>query len=62
MIVARWCAELVHEWLDPATPVERAEQMLLFEGESSENFEWHKVGKAVGNTRNQGASLILEQP
>ena len=57
-----FCAELVHEWLDPATPVERAEQMLLFEGESSENFEWHKVGKAVGNTRNQGASLILEQP
>ncbi|MOA49716.1 putative SOS response-associated peptidase YedK [compost metagenome] len=54
-------AELVREWLDPATPVERAEQMLLFEGEGSEVFEWYKVGKAVGNVRNQGASLIIEE-
>jgi hypothetical protein len=36
--------------------------MLLFEGESSEAFEWHKVGKAVGNVRNQGPSLIIPQP
>jgi putative SOS response-associated peptidase YedK len=50
--------DLVREWLDPATPVERAEQMLLFEGEPSEVFEWYKVGKAVGNSRNQGAELI----
>jgi len=54
-------ADLVHEWLDPATPVARAEQMLLFEGERSEVFEWYKVGKAVGNVRNQGASLIIRQ-
>jgi len=51
-------AEGAREWLDPATPVERAEQMLLFEGLGSEAFEWHKVGKAVGNSRNQGAELI----
>ncbi|WP_439878490.1 SOS response-associated peptidase family protein [Pseudomonas prosekii] len=51
-------AELAREWLDPATPKERAEQMVLFEGESSECFEWYKVGKAVGNVRNQGASII----
>lgn len=50
--------DLVREWLDPATRVERAEQMLLFEGEPSEVFEWYKVGKAVGNSRNQGAELI----
>jgi putative SOS response-associated peptidase YedK len=48
------------EWLDSATPVERAEQMLLFEGEPSDAFAWHKVGKAVGNSRNQGAGLIEE--
>ena len=51
-------AELAAEWLDPATPVERAEQMLLFEGEASEAFAWHKVGTAIGNSRNQGAGLI----
>jgi len=32
--------------------------MLLSEGEASERFEWHKVGKAVGNVRNQNAELI----
>mgnify|MGYP006201527423 CR=1 FL=1 len=53
-------AELVREWLDPATPVERAEQMLLFEGEGSEVFEWYNVGNAVGIARNQGANLINE--
>ena len=51
-------AQHAREWLDPATSHERAEQMLLFEGEPSDAFEWHKVGKAVGNTRNQGAHLI----
>lgn len=51
-------AELAREWLDPATPAQRAEQMLLFEGEPSETFEWYKVDKAVGNTRNQGPHLI----
>ncbi|WP_085687777.1 MULTISPECIES: SOS response-associated peptidase [unclassified Pseudomonas] len=51
-------AERAREWLDPATPTERAEQMLLFEGELSETFQWHKVSKAVGNSRNQGAELI----
>ena len=52
----------VQEWLDPDTPTERAEQMLLFEAESSEAFQWHKVGKAVGNSRNQGAELIDAVP
>lgn len=52
--------ELAREWLDPATPKERAEQMALFQGETSEVFEWYKVGKAIGNVRNQGAELIQE--
>ncbi|MNQ77824.1 putative SOS response-associated peptidase YedK [compost metagenome] len=50
--------ELAREWLDPATPKERAEQMVLLQGEPAEAFEWFKVGHAVGNSRNQGASLI----
>ncbi|MBC8999562.1 SOS response-associated peptidase [Pseudomonas sp. N40(2020)] len=53
-------AELAREWLDTATPLERAEQMLLFEGEKTEVFEWHKVDRAVGNSRNQVAGLIDE--
>jgi putative SOS response-associated peptidase YedK len=51
-------APLAREWLDPATPLERAKQMMLFEGENSDIFEWHKVDKAVGNVRNQDAKLI----
>ncbi|MCU1785476.1 SOS response-associated peptidase family protein [Pseudomonas sp. 13B_2.1_Bac1] len=49
---------LAREWLDPATPRARAEQLLLFQGEPSEVFEWFKVGTAVGNTRNDGPGLI----
>lgn len=50
--------ELTREWLDPATPKERAEQMVLLEGEPTEAFEWFKVDRAVGNVRNQGPDLI----
>jgi putative SOS response-associated peptidase YedK len=42
-------AELAREWLDPATPKERAEQMVLLQGEGSDAFQWHRVSKAVGN-------------
>ncbi|MDN3222428.1 SOS response-associated peptidase family protein [Pseudomonas nunensis] len=55
-------AELAREWLDPATPKERAEDMLLMQGETSERFQWYRVGKAVGNVRNQGPALIDEMP
>ncbi|CAI8811202.1 Abasic site processing protein YedK [Pseudomonas chlororaphis] len=50
--------ELAWEWLDPATPKERAELMLMHQGEPSEAFEWFKVDRAAGNTKNQGAHLI----
>jgi len=36
--------------------------MALLQGEVSEVFEWYKVDKAVGNSRNQGAALIDEMP
>ncbi|KPN90225.1 SOS response-associated peptidase family protein [Pseudomonas nunensis] len=55
-------AELAREWLDPATPKERAEDMLLMQGETSERFQWYRVGKAVGNVRNQGPALIEKMP
>ena len=54
--------ELAREWLDPATPKERAEQMVLHQGEPSEVFEWLKVSTVVGNVRNQGAELIEPLP
>lgn len=50
--------DLAREWLDPATPKERAEQMALHQGEAAEAFEWFKVSAAVGNVRNHGAELI----
>lgn len=46
------------EWLDPSTPMERAEQMALQQGEPAETFEWFKVDSKVGNVRNQGPELI----
>jgi putative SOS response-associated peptidase YedK len=50
--------DLAREWLDPATPKERAEQMVLHQGEPAEAFEWFKVDTAVGNVRNKGPDLI----
>ncbi|WDG82427.1 SOS response-associated peptidase family protein [Pseudomonas chlororaphis] len=50
--------ELAREWLDPATPKERAEQMALNQGEPDEAFEWYRVNKDVGNSKNQGNRLI----
>ena len=50
--------ELAREWLDPATPKERAEQIALHQGEPAEAFEWFKVDRAICNVRNQGPELI----
>jgi len=50
--------ELAREWLDPGTPKERAEQIVLLQGEPTEAFEWFKVDRAIGNVRNQGPELI----
>ncbi|WP_237884511.1 SOS response-associated peptidase family protein [Pseudomonas sp. PGPR40] len=51
-------AELAREWLNPATPKERAEQIMLLQWEPIEAFEWFKVDRPVGNVQNQGAHLI----
>ncbi|WP_434706946.1 SOS response-associated peptidase family protein [Pseudomonas sp. D4-18] len=50
--------ELAREWLDPATPTERAEQIALHQGAPADVFEWFKVDRAIGNVRNQGPELI----
>jgi len=52
-------AQLAREWLNPATPKERAEQMALLQAEPCEGFEWFKVDMAVGNVHNQGPELIV---
>ena len=49
---------LACEWLDPATPKESAEQIVLFEDELPECFQWFKVDITAGNTRNEGRQLI----
>lgn len=50
--------DLARERLDPATPKERAEQMVLLQGEPAEAFEWFKVDVAMGNVKNKGPNLI----
>jgi putative SOS response-associated peptidase YedK len=50
--------EQAREWLDPGTPKEHAEQIVLLQGEPTEAFEWYPVDRAVGNVRNQGRELI----
>jgi putative SOS response-associated peptidase YedK len=49
--------ELAREWLEHATPKERAEQIVR-QAEPGETFEWFKVDVAIGNVQNQGKSLI----
>lgn len=50
--------DLAREWLDPSTPKERAEQIVLLQGESNDLFEWFKVDRAIGNVRNQNIQLL----
>ncbi|MFJ3259822.1 SOS response-associated peptidase [Pseudomonas sp. NPDC086581] len=51
-------AELVAEWLDPATRTERAEQLLLQQSEPPETFEWYRVSTEVNSSAHKGAQLI----
>ncbi len=53
--------ELAREWIDPATTPERAEQIVLCQGEPAEAFTWYEVSRDVGNVRNQGPQLIAPQ-
>lgn len=50
--------ETAKEWLDPATSPARAAAIVDAGCRPAEDFCWYPVGKAVGNARNEGESLI----
>ena len=51
--------EHAREWLDPNLTPARAEEIARTCCQPTDDFGWYTVNKAVGNPRNQGASLIL---
>jgi putative SOS response-associated peptidase YedK len=50
--------DMAREWIDADLPALRAEQIARDACRPVADFEWYTVGKAVGNVRNQGRSLI----
>ncbi|MFL1391136.1 hypothetical protein ACI77F_26100 [Pseudomonas tritici] len=46
--------------MDPATPKERAGQMVPHQGEPSQVFERFKVDMGVGTVSNQGNKIITQ--
>lgn len=50
--------EHAREWLDPDTSPERAAEIAIEHCRPTEDFHWYKVGKDVGNVRNQGPHLV----
>ncbi len=50
---------MAREWLDPELDAARAEEITMTECRATEDFEWFRVGREVGNVRSQGPQLIL---
>ena len=50
--------EHAREWVDPETSPERAAEIAVEHCRPTEDFHWYKVGKDVGNVRNQRPELI----
>lgn len=50
--------EHAREWIDPDTSPERAQEIATEHCRPATDFHWYKVGKDVGNVRNQGSHLI----
>ncbi len=50
--------ECAAHWLDPELDPSEAEEIATEHGLSAEEFAWHPVDRAVGNSKNQGAHLI----
>ncbi|SMF35894.1 MULTISPECIES: SOS response-associated peptidase family protein [unclassified Pseudomonas] len=50
--------ELAREWIAPTTSQERAAEIVEQGCTPADEFRWYPVGKAVGNVRNEGESLI----
>lgn len=53
--------EHAREWIDPDTSSERAQEIAQHRCRPTEDFCWYKIGKDVGNVRNQGSQLIDPQ-
>ena len=50
--------EHAREWMGNNLERKIAEELALSCCQPTENFEWHPVGKAVGNVKSQGPELI----
>ncbi|WP_043301011.1 SOS response-associated peptidase [Pseudomonas sp. M47T1] len=46
-------------WLDPHLEAAQAEAMARHESRPVTDFQWYRVGREVGNVRNEGAGLIM---
>ncbi|MBD8186219.1 SOS response-associated peptidase family protein [Pseudomonas viridiflava] len=51
-------AENARQWIDPGLSTSKMGEILRNGCVSTDHFEWYAVDKAVGNVRNQGATLI----
>ncbi|PBP63383.1 hypothetical protein CCL21_27655 [Pseudomonas syringae] len=51
--------DTANEWLSPKLADMRAQEIIKCQSIHTDNFEWFKVGSAVGNIKNQGPNLIL---
>ncbi|MBM7396149.1 putative SOS response-associated peptidase YedK [Pseudomonas sp. M5] len=51
-------SELAREWIAPSTSPERASAIVEQGCRPAADFRWFPVDKAVGNVRNEGASLV----
>lgn len=52
--------EAAQEWLQGGLGEVQAEDLMRNAGRAVADFEWHGVGKAVGNVRNEGEGLIAQ--
>ncbi|MEE4091975.1 SOS response-associated peptidase family protein [Pseudomonas viridiflava] len=46
------------EWIQPSSSIARSKEIVTLMGRSVEDFEWFRVGKAVGSVMNQGPNVI----
>tara|TARA_R110000822_G_scaffold96500_11_gene219661 strand:+ start:770 stop:1543 length:774 start_codon:yes stop_codon:yes gene_type:complete len=54
--------DAAREWVEPGLSSERAVDLARHHTEPAAAFEWFRVGKAVGNVRNDGRELIKPLP
>ncbi|WPO98087.1 SOS response-associated peptidase [Pseudomonas sp. HR96] len=52
--------EAARQWLEYGLEAAQADELMRGAGRAVADFEWYRVGPAVGNVRNQGGELIDE--